>query len=350
MGLVQPLSSSLALLHLTRIHSTTRAGCCWSPESAHPRAQPIRSRRAMSNESDVPPRLLPPVAVSAKATTQLLNLPEELLLRVFKIIYDELLDERSTSRFENDPFSSRLPGPYRGRQPHQLSRQQLVINRHLYTILRTTWDGYLSLQASEGRAFEEPLPALSCRVRFLDLMEDELSEARTMRWHGEIEDAEFYARLAAQARPSFAFLCSFSGLITLRATFVDAMPCTFTDALRRLPLLQDLILRCGGVDIDDVFFTLGEVTPRLRRFAIAPPGDSEVLRQLLTNLPLTLEEVHIFYTFPAFLPIPWYTVPRLHLYPPKGYFRDPYYFIEDLNEVFSPAVRRVLSALFTLRK
>lgn len=97
-------------------------------------------------------------------------------------------------------------------------------------------------------------------------------------------------------------------------------------------------------ELDDAFVTLGETTPGLRRLAVTAYL-SEPLRQLFTNLPLTLEELHIYYTYPHSIAIPWYSVPRLHLYPPKGYFGDPWYFIQDLKRVFSIEVRSLRSAL-----
>ncbi|CDR48063.1 RHTO0S16e00474g1_1, partial [Rhodotorula toruloides] len=100
-----------------------------------------------------------------------------------------------------------------------------------------------------------------------------------------------------------------------------------------LPLLQDLTLQFAH-ELDDALITLGEATPGLHRLAISAYL-SKPLRQLFTNLPSTLKELHIYYTYPHSIPIPWYSVPRLHLYPPKGYFRDPWYFIQELKRVFS---------------
>ncbi|BGO96500.1 hypothetical protein JCM10021v2_000134 [Rhodotorula toruloides] len=282
----------------------------------------------MSSETVAPLDPLPPVTDPSRAT-RFLDLPEELIRRIFETVFDELLAERIPGQYENDPFPSHLRFE-KQRPPRQLSRQQVPINSGLYKLVRPVWDGYLALEASEGRAFDEPLPTLSKRIRFLDLVEDKWFDS--IRLYGEIPHS-----LTAweRARPSFDFLTTFSRLTTLRATFTRGIPRTFTDALSHLPCLSDLTLQFPG-GLDDVFFTLGEKTPVLRRLTLAAEvaGDED-LHALLTNLPSTLEEVHIYYTYPAGLPIPWYTVPRLHLYPPKGYFRDPSCVIQAFEKVFS---------------
>ncbi|EGU11906.1 Proteophosphoglycan ppg1 [Rhodotorula toruloides ATCC 204091] len=294
--------------------------------SAQPPDQP--QQPTMSSETVAPLDPLPPVTDPSRAT-RFLDLPEELIRRIFETVFDELLAERIPGQYENDPFPSHLRFE-KQRPPRQLSRQQVPINSGLYKLVRPVWDGYLALEASEGRAFDEPLPTLSKRIRFLDLVEDKWFDS--IRLYGEIPHS-----LTAweRARPSFDFLTTFSRLTTLRATFTRGIPRTFTDALSHLPCLSDLTLQFPG-GLDDVFFTLGEKTPVLRRLTLAAEvaGDED-LHALLTNLPSTLEEVHIYYTYPAGLPIPWYTVPRLHLYPPKGYFRDPSCVIQAFEKVFS---------------
>ncbi|BGP07631.1 hypothetical protein JCM10049v2_003471 [Rhodotorula toruloides] len=282
----------------------------------------------MSSETVAPLDPVPPVP---PRRTQLLDLPEELVLRIFETVFDELLAERIRGQYENNPFPSHLRFEKQRPHPRQLSLQQLPINSGLYNLVRPVWDGYLALQASEGRAFDEPLPTLSKRIRFLDLVEDKWFD--TIRVYGEIPHG---LTASERVRPSFDFLTTFSRITTLRATFTRGIPRTFTDALSHLPCLSDLTLQFPG-GMDDVFFTLGEKTPVLRRLTLAAEvaGDED-LHALLTNLPSTLEEVHIYYTYPAGLPIPWYTVPRLHLNLPKGYFRNPACVIEAFEKVFAP--------------
>lgn len=286
----------------------------------------------MSSETVAPLDPVPPVP---PRRTQLLDLPEELVLRIFETVFDELLAERIRGQYENNPFPSHLRFEKQRPHPRQLSLQQLPINSGLYNLVRPVWDGYLALQASEGRAFVEPLPTLSKRIRFLDLVEDKWFD--TIRVYGEIPHG---LTASERVRPSFDFLTTFSRITTLRATFTRGIPRTFTDALSHLPCLSDLTLQFPG-GMDDVFFTLGEKTPVLRRLTLAAEvaGDED-LHALLTNLPSTLEEVHIYYTYPAGLPIPWYTVPRLHLNLPKGYFRNPACVIEAFEKVFAPEVRQ----------
>ncbi|BGO91201.1 hypothetical protein NBRC10512v2_003472 [Rhodotorula toruloides] len=282
----------------------------------------------MSSET-VPLDPVPPVP---PRRTQLLDLPEELILRIFETVCDELLAERIHGQYENNPFPSRLLFEDCCPRPRQLSRQHFPINSCLHTSLQGVWDRYLALQASEGRTFDDPLSTLSSRIRFLDLANDE--EFHVVRYRGANEDADSYAKHAEQTRPPFTFLRSFSGIVTLRATFSEGVPRTFTAALRHLPLLQDLTLQFAH-ELDDALITLGEATPGLHRLAISAYL-SKPLRQLFTNLPSTLKELHIYYTYPHSIPIPWYSVPRLHLYPPKGYFRDPACVIEAFEKVFAP--------------
>ncbi|BGP07599.1 hypothetical protein JCM10049v2_003438 [Rhodotorula toruloides] len=286
----------------------------------------------------------PPVQVVARPT-RLLDLPEELIRRIFGIVFDGLLEECELAQYECDPFPSRLLFRYRRPSPRQVPRQQIQVSSGLYNSLKQIWDGYLALQASEARAFDEPFSALGNNVRFLDLAEHEPCDSFRMSGQHDLDLDDFRSR---RKPPSFDFLIAFSRLTTLRATFFGGIPRTFTDALRYLPHLSDLTLQFHG-GMGDACFTFGESTLALRHLALtAEATEDEDLRQLLTNLPSTLEELRFYYTFPAGLPIPWYSVPRLHLYSPRGYFRDPGFVIQDLEAVFSPEVSQTcFSALMS---
>lgn len=288
----------------------------------------------MPSEPAVPLDPRPPVAVSG-APTQFMNLPEELIVRIFELVFDDLLDERVLAQYECDPFPSRLVFRYRRPSPRQVPRQQIQISSSVHNTLKHTWDGYLALQASEGRAFDERFSALGNSVRFLDLAEHDRCDSFRMSGEQTLDPDDPRSR---RKPPSYDFLTTFSRIATLRATFAGGIPRTFTDALRYLPHLSDLTLQFHS-GMGDACFTFGESTLALRCLALtAEVTADEDLRQLLTNLPSSLEELRFYYPFPAGHPIPWYSVPRLYLYSPRGYFRDPGFVIADFQVVFSPEV------------
>ncbi|BGP15562.1 hypothetical protein JCM10213_001347 [Rhodosporidiobolus nylandii] len=239
----------------------------------------------------------------------LLDLPDETLIH----IYELLLASYKLPEYPED-----LPKQSR----YLLPLDSILVNHRIYNLaLQIRQRSFYALgEASEVQDAVQGNTHVHSQATNLDLS----------RWN---------------CTPGLANLVpSFTSLTSLRVHCHNHLPEAFTTALKSMHHLRSLDLSCDPLlqrlrpftkDVDDPNFSIERDLPFLRQFTLYCTYPSS--RTLLDRGIANIEDFTLIDTFPHTCRIPWTTARRLHLYPPKGYFRDPSVFVEKLAEATEPA-------------
>ncbi|GAA5905801.1 hypothetical protein JCM6882_000463 [Rhodosporidiobolus microsporus] len=241
--------------------------------------------------------------------TGLLDLPDELLIR----IYAELVSRHPVRTFISDESVH---------THFFLPLRSILVNRRIYRVALPLRQHSLVFANPVWPSLPEPTRVeLEANLRFL-----------------ELKLCNFFEGLPE-------VLPRLKSLSTLRLSARQHLPRGVTDSLKQCTQLRHLylaverqyaaFLRPGDEAVkEDSDFSFERDLPFLESLVVNLwNGGKELLNR---GIPPRLQGVGLFDTYPDSIDAPWWTVPRVHFYPLKGYFRDPWYFVDKVREVIEP--------------
>ncbi|GAA5949652.1 hypothetical protein JCM10213_001341 [Rhodosporidiobolus nylandii] len=246
---------------------------------------------------------------SALSPVGLLDLPDELLLRIYELLAS-LCDMPYLPYERGPPLTS-----------HALPLSAITINRRLCSIALPVREQVLRLQTHHihshvDYALETGAPHADC-VRHLEI---DLT--------GDVGPGRQGAHWVAPLITVFPFL------ITLSLKGPYGLPTAFTDSLKQLSRLRELSLTAGrfsNLDLpEDRSFSL-EQLPALKTLTLGQVYGNPypILRRGVANIQdLTVDILTDL--------LPWSTAERIHLAPRKGYIADPDYLLDRVWEATAP--------------
>ncbi|BGP15585.1 hypothetical protein JCM10213_005379 [Rhodosporidiobolus nylandii] len=236
----------------------------------------------------------------------LLDLPDETLFGVYELLLSSHKKPLSLDHYEASPTGLVLPLP------------PVLVNRRIYSLAHPLRYSILTI----AHQWPSSMPSFAHSLRRLDIVVREIP-------------------------PELApFLRACTSLTSFRLQVSHHIPKSVTDAMKGLRSLRELSAgaksfdaeypRYDGGEPDDPSFSIERDMPWLEKLTLdyinVPMGG-----WWLDNGVSNIRDFTLCATFPTGCAIPWTTASRLHLYPPKGYFRDPFLFVQKVAGATEPA-------------